>query len=177
MPNVRLRGTSLCRLANLRRAIHSEVGPFCPASHAPKGSSQDQSPVGGMMSNDTAAKPRKKKYRWVLAALAITGVVTILVGRPVYLWSRAWLRDRPVVDEIRSDEVDDASRMNRTPVAEVWSIPAEPTIAEEQLRELLARARRDGLRVAIAGRGIRWGDTRSIPTALCSTCSASTPWN
>jgi FAD/FMN-containing dehydrogenase len=36
-------------------------------------------------------------------------------------------------------------------VAEVWPVPAEPAAAEEQLRDLLQRARRDKLRVSIAG--------------------------
>lgn len=47
--------------------------------------------------------------------------------------------------------VDDASRLNRTGVADVWKIPAEGEDPEGQLRELLARARDEGLRVSIAG--------------------------
>src|SRR5581483_2662422 len=43
------------------------------------------------------------------------------------------------------------SRMNRTRVAEVWSIPADATAAESQLRDLLGRAHTEHLPIAIAG--------------------------
>jgi FAD/FMN-containing dehydrogenase len=62
-----------------------------------------------------------------------------------------WLQDKPVTKGRPTGFTDDASRMNRTTVAEVWSIPAEPAAAEIQLRDLLRRARTQGLRVAIAG--------------------------
>jgi FAD/FMN-containing dehydrogenase len=52
---------------------------------------------------------------------------------------------------VPANQVDDASRQNRTPVAEVWSIPAEPAAAETQLQALLQRARAERLGVAIAG--------------------------
>jgi FAD/FMN-containing dehydrogenase len=48
-------------------------------------------------------------------------------------------------------ELDDASRLSRAKVAEVWQIPADPAKAEEQLRLLLQRAREAKLPVAIAG--------------------------
>ena len=51
----------------------------------------------------------------------------------------------------RPTELDDASRMNRTKVAEIWPVPTEPNEAEEQLRKLLGRARKEGLPVSIAG--------------------------
>lgn len=59
-------------------------------------------------------------------------------------------KEKPAADKT-AVHVDDASRLNRTRVAEVWSIPAEPAAAERQLRELLQRARAEKLKVAIAG--------------------------
>src|SRR5438045_1283791 len=46
---------------------------------------------------------------------------------------------------------DDASRLNRTRVAEVVDIPGDPVAAEAQLRALLKQARTQGLKVSIAG--------------------------
>jgi FAD/FMN-containing dehydrogenase len=71
--------------------------------------------------------------------------------RPAYLWTRAWLLDRPAVVDIPPHHADDASRLNATPVAEVWPVPAEVGAAEDELRELLARARREKLPISIAG--------------------------
>ena len=47
--------------------------------------------------------------------------------------------------------VDDASRLDATPVREVWDMPADDAEAERGLRGLLVRAREQGLRVSIAG--------------------------
>jgi FAD/FMN-containing dehydrogenase len=47
--------------------------------------------------------------------------------------------------------VDDASRLNNTPVSEVLKLASDPQAAETQLRELLSRARKDHLKVSIAG--------------------------
>src|SRR6185503_3864430 len=47
--------------------------------------------------------------------------------------------------------VDDASRLNRTSVAEVWAVPEDVAAAESQLQKLLERARTDKVGVAIAG--------------------------
>ena len=59
--------------------------------------------------------------------------------------------DKPARADLPPGFVDDASRLNQTHVSELWSIPADPSAAESQLKDLLQRARRDGLRVSIAG--------------------------
>jgi FAD/FMN-containing dehydrogenase len=69
----------------------------------------------------------------------------------VCLWVNAWLNDKPVVEQLPPGFTDDASRLNATRVAEVWSIPPDVPAAESQLRKLLERARSDGLTVSIAG--------------------------
>src|SRR5262245_46235460 len=92
---------------------------------------------------------RKRRLLWLsLAALLVGGC---LVAKPLYHLTRTALRDKKHVEPVPAGFVDDASRLNQTAVAEVWDIPTDPVAAEQQLRDLLQRARRDGLRVSIAG--------------------------
>jgi FAD/FMN-containing dehydrogenase len=85
----------------------------------------------------------------LIALLLISGA--LFMARPGYLWFSAWLHDRPMLEVLPPGQLDDASRLNQTRVAEVWSIPADPSAAESQLKDLLRRARENGLHVAIAG--------------------------
>ena len=90
--------------------------------------------------------------RWVGRALVVGAVICAgCCGQAAFLLVRAWMNDHPVADELPPGYVDDMSRLNRTHVAEVWNIPEDPAAAETQLRDLLRRARRDHLRVSIAG--------------------------
>jgi FAD/FMN-containing dehydrogenase len=84
-----------------------------------------------------------------LAALVL--VAAVVAGIPSFFWTRAWLGDTPVVEVLPASYVDDASRLNRTHVAETWSIPSDPEAAEAQLRELIQRARAERLPIAIGG--------------------------
>ena len=86
-----------------------------------------------------------------LAVVLLLLAVAIFLARPGYLWMTAWLNDKPARADLPPGFVDDASRLNQTHVSELWSIPADPSAAESQLKDLLQRARRDGLRVSIAG--------------------------
>src|SRR4051794_36561885 len=92
-----------------------------------------------------------KIKRWLLGTALTALLVTVLLARPVFHLARTWWRDRAEVVILPKGVADDASRMNRTGVAEVWNIPADPAAAEEQLRILIRRAKADRLRVAIAG--------------------------
>ena len=70
----------------------------------------------------------------ILRRIAIGVLIGLLAGvaciiRPGHLWFRVWLNDRPVRHRLPPSFVDDASRMNRTHVAEVWPIPADPNAA------------------------------------------------
>lgn len=95
---------------------------------------------------------RSKSRRWAGSMFLVLAASGAFFGcRPTYLWVKAWLGDKPTSETLPPGYVDDASRMNRTRVAEVWSIPADPAAAEDQLRELLHRARSQRLGVAIAG--------------------------
>ena len=84
-------------------------------------------------------------------ALVLAILLAVLFGRPAFLLVRAWVNDRPAPDPVEPGFADDASRLNRTPVREVWDVPADPAEAERQLAALLRRARRDGLKVSVAG--------------------------
>ena len=96
-------------------------------------------------------KNRKRWRRVLLVLLAVFLLLAWFLGKPAVLWTKAWWLDRPVVETLPPGQADDASRLNRTMVAEVWSIPSDPAAAEEQLRALLRRAREARLPVAIAG--------------------------
>ncbi len=94
---------------------------------------------------------KKKTKRWLLGTALAALLVAVLLARPVFHLARTWWRDRPEVVILPEGVVDDASRMNRTGVAEVWDIPADPAAAVEQLRTLIRRAKADRRRIAIAG--------------------------
>src|SRR5262249_24604820 len=94
---------------------------------------------------------RGKLARRIAIALLVLAIIYVaLMGRANFLWVRAWLRDRPAADDTPEGQLDDASRLNAPPVVEVVPVASEPEIAELQLRDLLARARRDNLKVSIA---------------------------
>ncbi len=91
----------------------------------------------------------RRFLRWTILIVLITLVAVF--GQAGYLWLNAWVNDRPAPDVLTPGFTDDASRLNRTRVAEVWPVPSDAAAAEAQLRALLDRARREKLGVAIAG--------------------------
>jgi FAD/FMN-containing dehydrogenase len=93
-----------------------------------------------------APSQRPVKFGWPAAILALVAVLPFGCELP-----RVWVATLIRTDAPPQGQADDASRMNRTAVAEVWSIPADAATAEAQLRKLLARARAEKLTVAIAG--------------------------
>jgi hypothetical protein len=110
---------------------------------------------------------RKEFRRWMRGTLLLlSAIAAIFLGQPIYLWVNAWFHDRPVVEHLPPGYADDESRMNRTRIAEVWSIPAESAAAESQLRDLLRRARVDRLSVAIAGARHSMGGHTIFPDGI-----------
>jgi FAD/FMN-containing dehydrogenase len=93
---------------------------------------------------------RKRIPRWLRVVLLLFLAASVFSCKPTYLWVKAWLGDQPASPALPSGFADDASHLNATPVAEIWSIPDEAA-AENQLRQLLHRARSERLRVSIAG--------------------------
>jgi FAD/FMN-containing dehydrogenase len=92
---------------------------------------------------------RKRLWR-VVALTAVVGVLAVVCRPPVRL-IRTAMSEPNELRPLPAGRVDDASRMNETSVTEVWDMPADDAPAEKQLRRLLDRARREKLRVSIAG--------------------------
>jgi FAD/FMN-containing dehydrogenase len=109
---------------------------------------------------------RKFMRRAALATLLVVFVGSAPLIKPGYLWVNAWLHDRPTIDRLPPGHVSDASRLNPTHVTEVWPIPSEPADAESGLRQLLERARGQGLRVAIGGARHSMGGHTIFPDGI-----------
>ena len=101
---------------------------------------------------ETTKVPPPKKRRKVLWFIFILLVTTLaLVARPVWHVIATAKNDVDELEPLPAGFVDDASRMNRAHVAEIFQIPQDPAAAEEQLAALLKRANAEGLKVSIAG--------------------------
>ncbi|HEY3789011.1 MAG TPA: FAD-binding oxidoreductase [Urbifossiella sp.] len=97
------------------------------------------------------APTRRTRRRLIRTILVVALIVVVLVARPIFYVVRAAWRDQDGIAALPPGEIDDAGRLSRAKVAEVWPVPADPTVAEEQLRTLLRRARTENLPIAIAG--------------------------
>lgn len=106
----------------------------------------------------------KRRWKRVIVILAVIAAAS--VARPTWhLLSTAW-NDSAEIEVVPPGEIDDASRLNQTAVAEVIDVPVEVDRAEEQLAELLARAQREGLRVSIAGARHSMGGHTIYPSGI-----------
>jgi len=107
--------------------------------------------------------------------MCLTGFVllaaAVSVGDPLYLWSAAWWYDRPSRKRLSEGMVDDASRLNLA-AAETIRAESDPLRVERQLSELLERARRDDLKVSIAGARHSMGGHTIYPGGLSIDMSA-----
>lgn len=112
------------------------------------------------------------RVRWLLLVLALVAAVAVAVP-VVYVLSSA-ARDVDEREELPPGWVDDASRLNRTEVAEVWRVPVDAENPEEQLARLLARARAEGRRVSIAGARHSMGGHTIYPGGIVVDML---PWN
>ncbi|HEX5102350.1 MAG TPA: FAD-binding oxidoreductase, partial [Pirellulaceae bacterium] len=100
-----------------------------------------------------------------LAAAALLLAMAFL-ARPVVHVVRSLVRDEEYVSELPPGHVDDASRLNRTQVAEVWDVPIDAEEPERQLAGLLARAKAEGRRVSIAGARHSMGGHTIYPSGI-----------
>ena len=94
------------------------------------------------------------RRRWlrVLAGLLVLLLLLLLVvARPLLHLRRTARADWSDRTSPPSGHRDDASRLNETKVAEVVSVPGDGADAEQQLVQLLDRARTGQLKVSIAG--------------------------
>jgi len=97
----------------------------------------------------TAQYPRRRTVRRIFAF--VIALLVLWLARPTFHLLRTAWHDQDQRQPAPVGQVDDASRLNATPIVEVWPVPQENGQAERQLVELLSRARRDGLPVSIAG--------------------------
>lgn len=93
----------------------------------------------------------RTKRLWLFVAVLVLATVAYFFGTPIFLVVRAWLGDRHDQAGVPPGFADDASRLNQTPIAEIWKIPEDRAEAEMQLKRLLERARTEKLVVSIAG--------------------------
>ena len=93
----------------------------------------------------------RQRQRWRRGSLLAVVILLLIVIRPAWhLLTTAWNDDVAIV-AVPAGQVDDASQLNRTAVAEVVEIPVRPEQSLEQLARILTRAREQKLRVSIAG--------------------------
>jgi FAD/FMN-containing dehydrogenase len=93
-----------------------------------------------------------RRRRWILTACVAAFLLAAgFLGKPLLHLARGQEGDRDTREPPPTGSVDDASRLNQTPVAEVFRVAVDGRDPEGQLRGLLARARAEGLRVSVAG--------------------------
>lgn len=92
--------------------------------------------------------PRRRS--WLLLSFLLL-VPLAFLARPAAHLLRTHIGDRAEPEAATPGIIDDASRLNRTEVAEVWPIPADTARAEAELLQLIERARREKLTISIAG--------------------------
>ena len=119
-------------------------------------------------------KPRSRWWRNLLVATTLLGLVAcILYGRSAFhVLTTSW-NDADTRIPLPQGQVDDASRLEATDVAQVWRMPISQQDPEGQLSELLKRAQRQGQRVSIAGARHSMGGHTIYPGGLVIDMS---PW-
>src|SRR5262245_42180694 len=95
------------------------------------------------------ASPKRFRKRFLLLGLAFALVLPTF--RPAFHLAKTAWTDVNELAPPQKGYVDDASRLNQTPVAEVWEIPHDTDAAEKQLAALLKRAEVEHLKVSITG--------------------------
>src|SRR5689334_23330958 len=108
---------------------------------------------------------RMRRARRLCLAAFVALAAAVCVGDPLFLWSAAWLDDHPDHSPLPPGIVDDAGRLNRT-AAETVRTSGDPESFEAELRGLLERARRENLKVSIAGARHSMGGHTIYPGGL-----------
>ena len=96
-------------------------------------------------------KPPLYRRRWFLVFVGLVLVALLIVARPAWHLWRTEQADRHDQPPLPAGVWNDASRLNETKVAEVVAVSSDAADAEQQLVQLLARARTNQLKVAISG--------------------------
>lgn len=124
---------------------------------------------------DTSSKSSSTwRHRWLRGAALGAALALAFCARPAWHLIRVTLKDRNELQATPPGQVDDASRLNQTPVAEVFDVPVERARMEEQLAALLERARREQRRVCVAGARHSMGGHTIYPGGIAVNML---PWN
>ena len=91
------------------------------------------------------------RHRFFVLLAVFTAALVLAIFAPLHFLIRTALRDVDDRIPVQRGFTDDASRLNQTPVAEIWDLPVDAANPEQQIAELLAKAADEGLRVSIAG--------------------------
>lgn len=91
-----------------------------------------------------------KRRRRILIVVGLFALTSVLARPLIHLLNTA-VRDVDELTELPPGYVDDASRLNQTKVADIWTIPVDSDDPERQIAQLLSRARLERRRVTIAG--------------------------
>ena len=109
----------------------------------------------------------KLHRRRVLQIAAAAGaLVTVPFCQPAAHLARTALRDTDTREPLPPNMVDDASRLNRTRVAQIWSMPEDLDEAEAQLAQLVHDAQRQQLHIAVAGARHTMGGQTIYPDGI-----------
>ena len=115
------------------------------------GGARTGSVTGPLLPPVAPVLPKTRKRRLLLGAAVLVLVPVLFLARPAaHLALTAW-RDADERTPVPAGFLDDASRLNRTAVAAVEPVPAGAADPEAEIAAVLARARREGRRVSIAG--------------------------
>jgi FAD/FMN-containing dehydrogenase len=108
---------------------------------------------------------QKKRRVWRVIMIGLL-LPFLLLARPVFHLAYSAATDTDERLDLPPGIVDDASRLNQTRVAEVWEAPVDHDDPEGQIAKLLERARREGLRVSIAGARHTMGGNTIYPGGI-----------
>ncbi|QDT40303.1 putative oxidoreductase ORF5 in fasciation locus [Gimesia alba] len=108
----------------------------------------------------------RRSRRCAIVSMVIFLLTAALIGRPLLHLARTAWQDTEVRESPPEGFMDDASRMNLTPIHQVWPVPLDTTAAETQLAQLFAHAHRTGLRISIAGSRHSMGGHTLIPGGI-----------
>ena len=111
---------------------------------------------------------------WLCVLAVLGGLALVVIYRPIAHLARTAHDDRDEREPIEYGHVDDASRLNSTPVHRIERIMSDSENQEAVLVDLLAEARSSGRRVAIAGSRHSMGGHTIYPDGIILDMSG---WN